>query len=46
MEEEEPTGYIQKERFSKVALRLLTTNPHPRDDEEMLYRAFQVIDFN
>jgi hypothetical protein len=42
MEEEEPTGYIQSEKFLKVASRLLAENKIVRDDEEALFRAFQV----
>ncbi|KAI9347950.1 hypothetical protein DFJ73DRAFT_835922 [Zopfochytrium polystomum] len=44
MEEEEPTGYIQYERFLKVVLQLMTTNSVPKIDEEQLFRAFQALD--
>ncbi|KAI8806421.1 hypothetical protein BJ742DRAFT_816777 [Cladochytrium replicatum] len=44
MEPDEPNGYIMFERFSKVALRILTSNSTGRDDEEKLYRAFRTLD--
>ena len=42
MEEEEPTGYIQFEKFSKVMMQVLMNNSVVQIDEEQLFRAFQV----
>ncbi|KAL2917259.1 hypothetical protein HK105_203324 [Polyrhizophydium stewartii] len=44
MEEDEPTGYITFQKFSKTALRILSSNAHVRDDDEKLFRAFQILD--
>ena len=45
MEEEEPTGYINFEKFNKVAMNILMGGSHIRNDEEQLYRAFLVCNF-
>ncbi|RKO90810.1 hypothetical protein BDK51DRAFT_12014, partial [Blyttiomyces helicus] len=44
MEEEEPAGYVTLDRFSRVAIKLLTSNVIVRDDEERLFRAFLTLD--
>ncbi|KAJ3062307.1 Dynein regulatory complex protein 8, partial [Quaeritorhiza haematococci] len=45
MEGEEPTGYIALDKFSEVAMRILTSSVHSiRDSEEVLYRAFLTLD--
>ncbi|KAJ3328160.1 MAPK protein hog1 [Blyttiomyces sp. JEL0837] len=43
MEEEEPTGYVQFDKFLKVVQQILATNPS-RHDEEQIFRAFQALD--
>jgi hypothetical protein len=42
MEEEEPTGYVQYEKFLKVTLNIIVNNLNTRNDEEELFRAFLV----
>ncbi|KAJ3111159.1 Dynein regulatory complex protein 8 [Physocladia obscura] len=44
MEEEEPTGYIQFDKFFKVATIIFSTNAVIRHDEEEIFRAFQALD--
>lgn len=44
MEEDEPSGYITWKRFNTVASTILSGKYPVKDDEETLYRAFQVLD--
>ncbi|KAJ3074275.1 Dynein regulatory complex protein 8 [Podochytrium sp. JEL0797] len=44
MEEEEPTGYIQYDKFFKVCAVIFSTNVAIRNDEEEIYRAFVALD--
>ncbi|KAJ3286643.1 Dynein regulatory complex protein 8 [Rhizoclosmatium sp. JEL0117] len=45
MEEEEPTGYIQYDKFFKVTTeKIFSSNAAIRNDEEEIYRAFLALD--
>ncbi|KAJ3193451.1 Dynein regulatory complex protein 8 [Irineochytrium annulatum] len=44
MEEEEPSGYVQFDKFSKVATNVIKNDNIVRFDEELLYRAFLTLD--
>ncbi|KAJ2999954.1 Dynein regulatory complex protein 8 [Globomyces sp. JEL0801] len=44
MEEDEPTGYITKEKFNAVCTSIMSSKYPEKDDEETLYRAFQALD--
>jgi len=45
-EEEEPTGFVQFQRFERMMSRVLLENQYPRDSEEKLLRAFRTLDPN
>ncbi|KAI9334923.1 hypothetical protein BDR26DRAFT_547616 [Obelidium mucronatum] len=45
MEEEEPTGYIQYDKFFKLcSTQVFSSNAAIRNDEEEIYRAFVSLD--
>jgi len=44
IEEEEPTGFINFDRFERMMSRILLENQYPRDSEEKLLRAFRTLD--
>ena len=44
IEEEEPTGFINFDRFERMMSRVLLENQYPRDGEEKLLRAFRTLD--
>lgn len=46
MQDDEPTGFVQYERFEKVVLRLLLSKECEPDSGDMLLQAFRTIDTN
>ncbi|KAJ3316018.1 Dynein regulatory complex protein 8 [Boothiomyces sp. JEL0838] len=44
MEEDEPSGFVTWERFSKVTIRILSGTYPVKSDEETLFRAFLTLD--
>eukprot|EP01137_Pigoraptor_chileana_P013227 Opistho-2@4603 len=43
-EEEEPTGFIKYEKFEPVMLRLMKDRKYQRDSEDLIMKAFQILD--
>ncbi len=44
MEDEEPTGYVRFEKFLPVMTRVLTERRYRPASEDMLLKAFKVLD--
>jgi Ca2+-binding EF-hand superfamily protein len=44
METEEPTGYIPWDNFCRVVTEIMSGKYPAKDDEESLFRAFQMLD--
>ncbi|KAJ3358631.1 Dynein regulatory complex protein 8, partial [Kappamyces sp. JEL0680] len=44
MEEDEPSGYVTWSKFQLVASQIMNGKYPVKDDEEVLFRAFQVLD--